>query len=132
MEGGARRRRARKVVRKPKSLRSKSPRSRGGAEEEVVEEEEMEGGARRRRARKVVRKPKSLRSKSPRRARGGAEEEEMEGGARRKVAKHHRKLSKYISYVKTRMCDLKKTEPSLPAIEKMKKIAAEWNAKKKM
>ena len=103
-------------------------------EEEEMEEEEMEGGARRRRARrprKVIAKPKSLRSKSPR-SRGGAEEEEMEGGARRKAAKHHKKLSKYISYVKARMCDLKKTEPTLPAIEKMKKIAAEWNAKKRM
>jgi len=121
MDGGARR--------KP---RRKSPlRKRGGAEEEEMdggarrkpksrkhggaEEEEMEGGARR----KPIRK-------SPLRKRGGAEEEEMDGGARR----GKKKTSRYIMFVKRRMCDMKKTDPGLPQVEKMRKIAAEWKANK--
>jgi hypothetical protein len=129
MEGGARRGIMKRRARKPRSmspLRTKSKsRKHGGAEEE----EEMDGGARRGIMKGRVRKPRSmspLRRKPKSRKHGGAEEEEMDGGARR----GKKKTSRYIMFVKRRMCDMKKTDPGLPQVEKMRKIAAEWKANK--
>ncbi len=125
-QGGARRR---KYV-KPKTVkspRSMSPRSRGGSEEQ-----DMDGGARSRKNSKP-KAVKSPRSMSPRRRGGSKDEDEdddmdMDGGAKNKIVKK-RKLTKYQSFVKTRMCDMKKTNPELPVVEKMRRIAIEWKAR---
>ena len=148
MDGGARRGIMKGRARKPRSmspLRTKSKSRKHGGDEE---EEEMDGGARRGIMKGRARKPRSmspLRTKSKSRKHGGAEEEEMEGGARRAVRKHggaeeeemdggarrgKKKTSRYIMFVKRRMCDMKKTDPGLPQVEKMRKIAAEWKANK--
>lgn len=127
-QGGARRRKyvKPKTVKKPKAVkspRSMSPRSRGGSEEQ-----DMDGGARSRKNSK----PKAV--KSPRRRGGSKDEdddmdmEDMDGGAKNKIVKK-RKLTKYQSFVKTRMCDMKKTNPELPVVEKMRRIAIEWKAR---